>query len=158
MDFSEILVGLFWCCPLEGWVGNVVFVVFWSENLQKLQIHPKTTKSADFGQNPQIFSWNQLILWFLWIFRKKLMFSPWILSLDWELINNFLLLNSKTTQNPWISAKSLQILWFFADFELKSTQKPWILQFLQILTLNLPKICWSLAEICGFCRFCNHEV
>ena len=44
------------------------------------------------------------------------MFTLWILSLDWELINNFLVLNSKTTQkhqklwfidqNPQISSKS----------------------------------------------------
>ena len=92
-------------------------------------------------------------------FQGKLMFSPWILSLTWELIDNFLVLNSKTTQwqqNPGIFGQNLQILhiflgilqfWadfadvavfgcfcsFWVDSDLKTAQILRILQFLQIL-------------------------
>ena len=92
---------MFWCCPLEGWVENVDSYLKATQKLQNLP------------QNCKILAIK--ILWFLRIPGKKLMFPPWILSLDWELINNFLVLNSKTTQNlqnMWILAKNPQILHF----------------------------------------------
>ena len=36
MDFSV------WCCPVEGWVGNVIFVISELKSAWKLQFSPKT--------------------------------------------------------------------------------------------------------------------
>ena len=77
------------------------------------------SKSMDFSQNLQI----------LWISREKLIFLPWKLSLDWELMNNFLVLNQKTSQNlqeVWMSAKICSFCRFWAQ----NPSKTVILQFL----------------------------
>ena len=72
MDFSV------WCCPLEGWVGNVVFVVSDLKYAQKLRF---LALKLRFLSKTAVF----MKTWFLALktgFHQKLWFSqkPWFFS------------------------------------------------------------------------------
>ena len=65
MDFSV------WCCPVEGWVGNVVFAVSELKSAWKLQFSPKTTV---FGPKSMFFIKIHVFHQNLWFSKKTAVF------------------------------------------------------------------------------------